>query len=42
VHTFVTKTNPGTNGFPTADQAIAGMEAGWSQQFDKLANFLTR
>jgi uncharacterized protein YndB with AHSA1/START domain len=42
VHTFVTKTTPGTNGFPSADQAIAGMEAGWSQQFDKLGKFLAQ
>lgn len=43
VHTFVTKTNPGANGgFPSAEQMIAGMEAGWSQQFDKLEKFLGR
>lgn len=43
VHTFVTKTNPGANGgFPSAEQMIAGMEAGWSQQFEKLGKFLTR
>lgn len=43
VHTFVTKTNPGAGGsFPSTDQMIAGMEAGWNQQFDKLEKFLGR
>lgn len=42
VHTFVTKTNPSANGFPTAEQMISGMEMGWSQQFDKLAKFLVK
>ena len=41
VHTFITRTNPAVNGgFPSAEQMIAGMEAGWSQQFDKLEKFL--
>ena len=40
VHTFVTKTNPAAHGFPTAEQMISGMEAGWSQQFDKLEKYL--
>ena len=40
VHTFITRTNPAVNGgFPSAEQMIAGMEAGWSQQFDKLEKF---
>jgi len=43
VHTFVTRTNPAASGgFPSAEQMISGMEAGWSQQFDKLEKFLGR